>query len=165
MIDTKTADRRELRYTSLDDLASDIEAIDASWQAGTLKTTGNWSAGQITEHVAILMECAVDGFPGKPAPWLVRKVIKMLFLKKALTGDPLPPGFKIPSQASFLTPGDNTTTEAGVAQLRTIVDRVRGGVRFTHPSPIFEKLTHEQWVMLQLGHASMHMSFIQPSET
>ena len=161
MVDTKTAGRRSLHYRTLDELASDLDAIRAALGAGTLKTTGNWSAGQVMEHVSILMECAVDGFPSK-APWLVRKLIKMFYLKKALSGEPMPPGFKIPKQADFLTPGADTTDEQGLERLQKILDRVRGSERFTHPSPIFEELTHEQWVKLQLGHASMHMSFIDP---
>jgi len=162
MVNTKSVERRDISYGSFDDLAADLDAIEAARKAGTLTTTGNWSAGQVMEHVAILMECAVDGFPGKPAPWALRKLARLLFLKKALRGEPLNPGFKIPDQASFLRPGDDTTDEQGLARLRAIVDRVCGGARFTHPSPLFEKLSHEQWTTLQLGHASMHMSFVDP---
>ena len=161
-VNTKTAERRGLGYDSFDDLASDLRTIEAAHNAGTLATTGNWSAGQVMEHVAILMECAVDGFPGKPAPWAIRKLARLLFLKKALSGEPLNPGFKIPDQASFLRPGDDTTDERGLARLSAIVERVRGGAEFTHPSPLFEKLSHEQWTTLQLGHASMHLSFVDP---
>lgn len=161
MVDTKRASRREIHFTSLEDVLADLDAIEASHAAGTLTAHGNWSAGQVCEHVAILMECAVDGFPTRaPAP--VRWAATLLFKKKALSGKPMPAGFKIPKQAAFLEPGADTTAESGFARLRTIVERVRGGERFSVPSPIFGRLTHSQWVTLKAGHAALHMSFLQP---
>ena len=35
-----------------------------------------------------------------------------------------------------------------------------GEERFTHDSPIFGKLTHEQWITLNAGHATLHLSFL-----
>ncbi len=162
MVNTKTAERRELRYQSLDDLLRDLDAIESSHSAGTLRTTGNWTTGQIAQHCAILMRCAIDGFP-TTAPWLVRVIVTALFKKKALSGAPAPPGFKIPKQAGFLTPDDDVTFEQGVGELREVVGRIKAGERFTHPSPVFGRLSHEEWTTLQLGHTAMHMSFVWPS--
>ena len=61
-------------------------------------------------------------------------------------------------------PPEGTRFEEGYAALRSCVDRVLAGDRMTHPSPIFEKLTHDEWVTLQLGHCSMHLSFISLGE-
>lgn len=160
-VDTKKAERRSLSYADLGALSADLDAIEASHNAGTLKTTGNWSAGQIMKHSATLMLCAIDGFPGKPAPWLIRKIAKAMFLKKGLAGGSPNPGFKIPKQADFLDPG-NASFEEGLGALRSVCQRVGAGEKLTHPSPVFETLTHDQWVRLGLGHAALHMSFIEP---
>ncbi len=159
-VNTKTAPRRELRLTSLAELSAELDRIQAAHDAGTLDTSGNWNPGQILEHIAILMECAIDGFPSSP-PAPVRWILILLFKKKALKGGAPPAGFKIPKQAAFLVPGEATTFDEGMARLRRVIARVReGGERFTHDSPVFGRLTHDQWETLQCGHASLHLGFM-----
>lgn len=159
MVNTKKAMRRAVRFGAMVEIGEDLTAIEAADAAGTLSTTGNWSAGQVCEHVAIFGECALDGFASKP-PAVVRWLVILLFKKKALSGAPLKPGLKLPSSAGYLLPGDDTTLAEGAGRLRVVLGRVAAGERFTHASPIFGELTHEQWTVLQLGHASMHMSFL-----
>jgi hypothetical protein len=151
--------RREVTYGSLEDLKADLDAVEAAHQAGTLDTLGNWSAGEIFDHCGKFMECALDGFPGGP-PTIVRWVITLLLKKKALAGGSPPPGFKIPVQAPFLVPDEGVTFEQGMARWRGALARIDGGAKMTHDSPIFGKLTHEQWQTLQCGHATLHMSFL-----
>ena len=43
----KVTDRRKLCFQSLADLSAEIERIVAADSAGRLRTTGNWTAGQI----------------------------------------------------------------------------------------------------------------------
>jgi len=158
-VNTKEASRREIGLSSLEDISAELDRIQAAHDAGTLTNTGNWGPGQVLEHVAVLMECAIDGFPSKP-PAPVKWICTLLFKKKALGGGSPPAGFKIPKQAAFLVPGENTTFDEGMARLRKVIGRVGGGERFTHDSPIFGKLSHEQWIALQSGHATLHLSFL-----
>ena len=159
-INTKEAPRRAVRFASLQELAADLDRIAAADAAGTLSVTGNWTPGQILEHCNILFKNAIDGFEGK-APLPIRLIAK-LFKKKALSGGPMKPGFKLGRGTEWLIPSDDTTTEQGLAMLQDSVGRVlSGGEKFTHASPLFGELTHEQWVTLQLGHCSMHLSFIE----
>ena len=158
-VNTKESARRSLELRSLEDISADLDRIQAAHDAGTLGTTGNWTPGQVLEHVSALMECAIDGFPSKaPAP--VRWMCILLFKKKALAGGSPPAGFKIPKQAAFLIPGESTTFDEGMSRLRKVIARVRGGEKFTHDSPIFGRLSHEQWITLQSGHATLHLSFL-----
>jgi len=158
-VNTKEAPRRDLRYGSFAEFARDVDAIETAHRSGRLGTTGNWSAGQIMEHLSRFADSAFDGFPQR-APWIVRKLAILIFKKKMLSGEPMTPGFKIPRQVQFLMPVDATTVEQGSAMLRGVFARLDAGEVFTAPSPLFEKLTHEQWCKSQLGHAAMHMSFI-----
>lgn len=160
-VNTKEAERRSLSYPSFEALLADLDSVESAQAGGTLRTSGNWSPGQVMKHSSILIACALDGFPGKPAPWLVRKLLVTLYKKKALSGAPMPAGFKIPKQADFLDPGD-PSFEEGLAALRGVAERVTGGAQMTHPSPVFEKLSHDEWVILTLGHTSLHMSFLHP---
>lgn len=161
-VDTKQAQRRSLSLKSFDDLAAELDAIEASLSAGTLTTTGNWTPGENLEHLAKFMRFAIDGFPNSaPAP--VRWLMILFFKKKAVTpGEPIPAGFKLPKAAAALFPVSGTPDREGLELLRAQVERIRSGERFTQPSPIFGKLTHEQWVTIQLKHCDLHLSFLQP---
>ena len=58
-IDTgKVAGRRELHFNSLDDILADVDRLASSRE---IRTLGNWSAGQIFEHVARVMDKSIDG--------------------------------------------------------------------------------------------------------
>lgn len=159
-VDTKRASRREIDLRNLEDVSADLDRIQAAHDAGTLGQTGNWTPGQNMEHVAILMESAIDGFPGGP-PAIFRWITTLLFKKKALKGGQPPAGFKLPKGVSFLVPGENTSFDEGMNRLRGVIARIKGGERFTHDSPVFGKLTHDQWVTIQSGHAALHLSFIK----
>lgn len=158
-VNTKVAPRRAVRYQTLDDFERDLDRIEAALASGRLRTSGNWSVGQILDHLARFAQCALDGFPSR-APWIIRKIIILLFKKKIMSGEPMPPGYKIPKQANFLAPRDDITPEEGVSKMREVFARLHAGERFTADSPIFERLSHEEWCKAQLGHAAMHMSFL-----
>jgi len=161
-VDTKSAERRDIRYETIDDLKADLDAIERAHKAGTLTTTGNWTPGQIFQHCANLWQCALDGFPDNGS-WILRVLVRAAFLKKILSSDKPPPaGFKIPKQAGYLAPDDEVKFEEGLRILRTQVNRVaERGEKFTHPSPLLGKLTHEQWTTVQLGHCRLHLSFLR----
>jgi len=162
MVNTKKVTRSKLTLRTLDDLSAELERIEAAHQAGTLTTLGNWTPGQVFKHCAILMRCAIDGFPpGKP-PLLSRIFLKLVIKPVALKGGPPPAGIKLPEEAAYLIPSDSISFEDGIAELRSVIARVTTkGERFTQVSPVFGKLTHEQWIKLQLGHCTLHLGFLQ----
>jgi hypothetical protein len=83
-------------------------------------------------------------------------VIKRLALK----GGAAPAGYKMPEGATYLRPRDDVSFEEGKGALRSLLARIEAGSRFTHPSPLFGPLTHEEWTIAQLGHCSLHLSFL-----
>ena len=124
-------------------------------------TLGNWSVGQIYRHLALAIDSMqkppIFGFPA-PVRWLFR-----LLMLKRMTTKTLRPGFKLPKKASALIP-DETTTGAGLEQLRDSIARVKqNDERGDHGG--FGKLTREQWDAFQLRHCEMHMSFIVSAES
>lgn len=163
-VNTKAVtDRRNLRFSSLEEIRRDVDAIAEAHQAGTLRTTGNWSPGQILQHCAKFMRLSMDGFPPGGPPWIFRVIAKLLFKKKATRGEPMPPGIKLPKGASFLLPEDGVAFETGLADMQNIFKRLDDGEKFTKPSPLFGPLTHEQWSALHCGHCSLHFSFLHPT--
>ncbi len=161
-VDTKTAQRRNLAFANFDEVSADLDQIEAAMAAGTLQTTGNWTAGQIFDHTGKFLQFAYDGFPSK-APPPVRWIARMMLKKKATeTEEPLPSGFKLPKQASALLPREGITDAEGLAYLRQQIARIQAGEKFTRPSPLLGSLTHEEWLTLQRKHMALHHSFIDP---
>ncbi len=150
MINTKkVVGRRQVHYASLDELLVDAERCAKE----NVRALGNWSPGQIFEHLARSMDGAIDGFDfSMPAPvrWLMSLLMKKRFLNKTL-----PAGFK--STADFIP--EETSNEAGFAALKKSIERQKSETsRVMHPG--FGTLSNEEWDAFNLRHAEMHMSFL-----
>ncbi len=162
MINTKKADRRELKFGSLADLSAELDRIQHAHDAGTLSTTGNWSPGQNLQHCARLWRFAIDGFPPEanpPAP--VRWVATLLFKKRAVSGAVPPAGLRLPEKTPFLPDRGEVPFEQGMREFRDQIARTLHGEQFTAVSPIFGAMTHDQWLNLQMGHCQLHLGFLQ----
>ncbi len=160
----KAAARRSLQFHSLDDLIADLDAIEAGHHAGTLVTTGNWTPGENLHHCAKTWTMSLDGWPAdaKPPAWL-KFIVKTFFKKSAVSGKPAPIGIPFPKGLEdAFGPKVGATFEEGMGAMRKGTQRIKAGERFTHPSPLFGPLTHEEWLKLHLGHCAMHMSFLHP---
>lgn len=160
IIETKTAPRRQLKFNCMNCLKGELDRIEQAGSHDAIRTTGNWSAGQILSHCSMLMRFSIDGFPSRaPAPF--RVVARLLFKKKAVSGKPMPSGFQLPKGAAYMLPQPDVTLEQGMAEIREQIARVDAGQTFNQPSPLFGKLTHDEWLRLHLSHCEMHLGFIQ----
>lgn len=151
-INTKKVEgRRKVRYGSLDELLAEAKRFAAT----EVHKLGNWSPGQIYEHLARTMNSSIDGFDfSMPAParWLMSLLMKKKFLYKEV-----PAGFK--STANFVP--DETSSEAGLASLEKSIERQKSETsRVMHPG--FGNISRDEWEAFHLRHAEMHMSFLVP---
>ena len=159
-IDTgRVTGRRTLRFNSVEDMLRDAETLAAAERAGTLKRLGNWQLGQTFGHVAAWTDFPFDGYPKDlQPPWFVKLILKPM-KKKYLTG--LPAGKRIPGQMEGTKATDLMATDAGLERLKKAYTRLQRECP-THESPIFGKLTHAEWIALNLRHAELHFSFFVP---
>ena len=153
MINTKTAPRRKITYATFDEVVADAERLVAAG-AGT---TGNWSVGQILEHIATVIDKEIDGFANRP-PLPVRLVGRW-FLKKKFLRDGMPSGFQLKGGIAKEILPDETDTQQALEHLRRAGDRMKnhtGGM----DHPFFGPLTAEEVLAINCRHAELHMSFV-----
>lgn len=151
----KVVGRRTVRYENFNELLDEAERL------ATMRTTelGNWSKGQIYQHLAFALTAMLDGAPfSLPAP--VRWVLGWIMKRRLLT-QTLRPGFKLPRSAAQLLPGE-VSTEAGLALLRAAVERVLATDQRA-VNAVLGHLSKAESDQFQLRHCEMHMSFIIPS--
>lgn len=154
MADTTQLPRRHVQYANLDELVADAERlVDLQ-----VSTTGNWSTGQIYEHLALVMDKSIDGFETPPLPWIVRLFFR-LFLKRKKLNRPMSPGLKLPKRAEREIVVDSIDEQKAFAHLKRAVQRLKTETD-RKPSPILGKLSVDEWNKLHMRHAEMHMSFI-----
>ncbi len=145
--------RRKLHFNSYDDILNDARMLSRV----PTRQLGNWSLGQVCDHLAKAMDMAIDGAAFKPA-WYI--AIGGRLLKKRFLSRPMSPGFQLPKSGGSLLPSE-ISTAAGLAALEKAAARLQQNpVRVPHA--VFGRLTNEEWDRLQCLHSAMHLSFIVP---
>lgn len=146
--------RRQVSYESLDAVLADARRlVDAN-----ARTTGQWSLGQILQHLAMALNASVDGF-GFTMPWPIRFVARN-FVKKSVLANGMKPGIKLPARAApALTPPDVDAPTA-VENLARAIDHFQSATAYA-PHPAFDQMTPDETKQLQLRHAELHMSFVR----
>jgi hypothetical protein len=148
------AARRALTFTSLDQVMPDVDRL---LEGHT--TVGRWSLGQICNHLTGSITSTVEGFPAK-APWLVRKTVGPLILRRILTTGRFPEGIKLPKE-HLPRPGVDARAEA---------EALRAALRLlaSHPGPLTEHplagpIPRADWDRFTCIHCAHHLSFARPS--
>lgn len=151
---TKVTGRRKVNYASVEEVLADADRLSA----GSVKTLGNWSQGQIYRHLATAFNGSIDGFPDA-FPWHIRFMAR-LFKKRIMAGE-MPPGFKLPAEFAKAVLPEPTAPDVGLAELRAAVGRLqKESHRAKHP--VFGNITKEEWDRVHIMHSNLHMSFLSP---
>src|SRR5690242_251744 len=96
-IDTSAvAQRRTLRFQSLDEVAAEAERLV---QAPRVQMLGNWPLDQLLMHLATAINLSVDGNSFR-APWFVRLIGP--WIKKRMLTRGLRAGFRMPREAEVV---------------------------------------------------------------
>lgn len=152
----EVANRRTLVFRDFDEILREVDRL----AAGNPTLLGNWSLGQICQHLANAMNIALDGRRVR-TPWAFYVIGPLV--KKRILSQGMRPGFQLNEKtASALLPGAATTDE-GVAALRTAVERWKQEPQ-RHRHPFFGRMTDSEWDRLHLRHAEMHLSFVLPGD-
>ncbi len=155
-VDTaKVTGRRTLRFNSIAEAIADAEAAVSK----PYRTVGNWTAGQILDHLARTARINFDG-PHSQAPWFLRTFVAPFMRKKFVTAL-MPSGFQFTPQMEPFRPDDKANAQAALSELRKQLTRLEKEAP-TAPHPFFGKMTHAEWIGLHLRHCELHLSFLVP---
>ncbi|MFO0839653.1 MAG: DUF1569 domain-containing protein [Phycisphaerae bacterium] len=155
-----TAQRRALRFNSINELIAEIDRIVAADAAGRIRRTGNWTAGQAMNHLGSWIEYGYEGFPFPPPPWFVRIILR--FMKNKYLRQGMPSGVRIPGAAEGTYATEPMSAVDAAAKLKKALGRLQRGEAPRFDSPAFGKLTEDERIALQLRHAELHLSFLHP---
>jgi hypothetical protein len=153
--------RRQLRFGSIDEAIAEADRLVAAEQGGGLTRVGNWNLGQILGHIATWANFAFDGFPPEAhAPFFVRWIVRMFrgpILRKEMMA-----GVKVGKVPGGTLGTEDLEPQEGLNRFRAAMKRLAAASP-TVKNPVFGKMTHEQWIALNLRHAELHFSFLVPA--
>lgn len=148
------AARRTLQFASLDQIMPDVDRL---LEGHT--THGNWSLGQVCNHLSSTFRFSIEGF-GVSMPWLVRATIGQMAKKQILRQGKMKTGIKVPER--FL-PRPELDDRAEAEALRAALGIYRAHTGPLAPHPMFGMMTREEWDRLHRIHSAHHLSFAQPN--
>ena len=149
---------RKLRFNSIADVNRELDQIAELDEAGRLRTSGNWTAGQIMAHLAAWIEYGYQGYPIKSPPWFIRWFLRLRLPKMLESG--MPRGVKIPGVPGGTSGADDMPTDQGIARLKQAFQRLDAGEQASHDSPAFGQMSHADRIRLNLRHAELHLGFL-----
>ncbi len=159
-VDTKAVEFRLLKLGTLDDLLAEVDRLVAAETTGALRRTGNWTLGQTFGHLAGWMTYPYDGYPPDVRPpWFVRLILRGQ--KKKLFTSGVPRGVRIPRIEGGTKSTEVLSTDEGARRVRAAAIRMKATAP-TLPNPIFGRLTHAEWIGMNLRHAELHLGYMQP---
>ncbi len=160
MATPSTPNRRELKFTTLDQVVADVRTLEAAEQAGKLKCNGNWTFGQILGHLSGWVDYSFDGVPMK-VPFFVKWIMKPM--KKKFLTQPMRPGSRIPRQPGGTLSMQVISSAEGLTRFYKSFDRLSKGSPAI-PHLLFGPMTHQEWIAQHLRHSELHLSFLNASD-
>jgi len=152
------AARRRLEFHCFNCLRGELDRLEAAGEAN-IRAVGRWTPGQVVQHLAEVVTRSIDGFEFE-GPRLVRMLRPVLRL--TMMGRPMPSGVKLKGAMTAMVPPPSIRFDNALANLRRELDRAERE-RMTAKSPVFGRMTHDDWANLHLRHAELHLGFLHPS--
>jgi Protein of unknown function (DUF1569) len=145
--------RRTLAFANLTEVMPEVDRLLAGH-----RTVGQWSLGQICNHLSTGIIGSVDGFPVR-LPWVVRKLIGPLIVRRILKEGRMREGVKLPEK--FVPrPGLDARAEAETLRAAIRLFGTHTGPHADHP--LTGPLPHETWERLHCIHCAHHLGFASP---
>lgn len=156
-VDTgKVAERRSLSFSCQNCIRGDAEKL----AAGPIRTTGNWTAAMIIQHVADHINYSIDGYDLKAPAW---KRLGGRFIKGRILEKGVPAGLQLKGRFEKCAPAPDVSLNDAMDALHNATDRL-DTEQMTAAHPMFGPLNHGEWMKLHCRHAEMHFGFMHPDQ-
>ncbi len=147
------AGRRPLTFTSLDRVMPDVDQLLAGHT-----TVGEWSLGQICNHLTTALTWTVEGYP-RLVPWVVRKTAGPLLLKRILKTGQFPDRIKLPGRYQ---PKPDLDERAEAEALRAAFWHFAAHAGPLSDHPMAGQIARADWERFHCIHCARHLSFVLP---
>ncbi|WP_435009693.1 DUF1569 domain-containing protein [Tundrisphaera lichenicola] len=147
--------RRTLTFSRLDEVMPEVDRLLKGH-----RTLGQWSLGQICNHLAGVIVMGVDGPPVK-LPWILRKTVGPLIVGWILKKGRFPNGVKIPRKYEP-KPGLDARAEAEALRAAIRLYSMHTGPMADHP--LAGQIPRATWDRLECIHCAHHLGFVVPDE-
>jgi len=150
--------RRTLAFSSLAEIMPEVDRLLTGYEK-----RGQWSLGQICNHLGLAMQHTLEGFPTS-FPWLVRKLIGPIARREIFRTGSMRTGLPIPTK---VTPRPELDDRAEAEALRATIHFFLAAPGPLAPHPLLGQLTTAEWHRFHCIHSAHHLSFLQgnPSRT
>jgi Protein of unknown function (DUF1569) len=148
------AERRPLEFSSLTEVMPEVDRLLERHRTG-----GNWSLGQICNHLSDSLIYSVNGF-GVKAPWLIRMTLGRIFKRQLFQSGQMRAGIKLPEK--FL-PKNGLDSRAEAEALRAALERYSAHAGSLADHPMFGPMNRDEWTRLHCIHCAHHLSFVHPA--
>lgn len=150
------AERRPLSFSRLEEVMIDVDRLLEGY-----RTSGQWSLGQICNHLTTALVYSIEGFP-EQAPWLVRQTIGPLARRWVLDTGEFPEGVKLP--AKYL-PRSGLDDRAEAESLRMALRFLVGHPGRFADHPLIGAMSRDEWIRYHAIHCAHHLSFAWPLDS
>jgi hypothetical protein len=123
---------------------------------------GNWSLGQMCNHLAWAMRGSIEGRGSFGAPWIVRRTIGPIAFHLIRSGRWRPKRVNLPEA---LAPKSGLDDRAEAEALRATIQYYLAHSEPLGEHPLFGRLTREQWDAFHCFHAARHLGHAIPRES
>ena len=147
-------EHRELQFGSLDEVTPEVDRLLTGY-----RKLGNWSLGQICNHLAVTMRMAVEP-PAKPVPWILRKFVGPAIFRRMMRSGRMKAGARTPE---FLVPRPGMDDRAEAESLRATIRLLRDQLPDPINHPFFGTVSRGDYLSLQCMHCADHLGFLIPS--
>ena len=145
-------ERRPLQFENLDAIMPDVDRLLQGHS-----TVGNWTLGQICEHLATVLKRVVDLPASTPTDPSLRVSDEQK--RQVFTSGQIPEAMPMPG--TLATPDAVDATE-GAAQLRQALAYYQGSPGPVADHRLFGPLSKAEWDRMMNIHCAHHLSFALP---
>ncbi len=150
---TGASQRRQLQFDRIDQVMPEVDRLLAGYRA-----VGQWTLGQVCNHLTVLMLQSVEGFP-KQMPRIVRRTVGPLVYRRISATGKMPAGVPAPRQYQ---PSSGLDDRAEAESLRAAVRLFSSHTGPLAEHPFFGSLDRNQWNRLHCIHCAHHLGFLLP---